>query len=352
MEKVRLHLVAFAGLCMTSPFVSALLRLFAEEPGFTLLMAIAGDLQDVTTHPDLVLPGIRLTGALNLLALAGEEKALADVVPPRQMEFSDTTRAAVLDVMQRRQEKLRLLTRSPPQTNEVARSSVLYAGICHIGSARPVRLLELGSSAGFNLLCDCYAFPKYPNSSASEVVIDFDWQGSVPDTSAWRAPVAMSRKGCDLNPLDLTTEEEFLRGLSYVWPDQLRRVAAFKAAAASHCQRRDVRVEQESAEVFLEKELSGAPVATVVMHSIFYQYAPANVRKQIATVIREAGQRATPDAPLHWLRFELEQILTPEVQSERYILDCVTYTGETEEGTRVLLAEAHPHGCWIKWLRF
>ena len=40
------------------------------------------------------------------------------------------------------------------------------------------------------------------------------------------------------------------------------------------------------------------------MHSIVLQYLPKDGRRALLETIAEAGRRATPDAPLAWLRME------------------------------------------------
>ena len=351
LEAVRAHLVQFSvGVAASSHFVGSLLQLFSTDPAFGHLIAITGDLNGVYEHPTLVLPGIRLAGALNFLALNGEEEELRRVIPPAQMAVNEATRAAVLDVLSRRRQDLWRLTRTAPQTNEVGRSAMLFAGLCNLGADRPVRLLELGSSGGLNLLCDTYAFPQiaHYNVGKSAVSIGFEWQGTAPDTSNWKPPPIISRKGCDLNPLDLKGDD-FIRSLSYIWPDQLHRVALFRAAVEHFCRNSEpVSIVRESAELFLERELQN-PGATVVMHSIMLQYPPVEVRRKIEGTIREAGKRATPEAPLHWLRFELEGLLSPGADSSNYLLDLITFVGDKEEGHRRILAEAHPHGLLMKW---
>jgi hypothetical protein len=45
-------------------------------------------------------------------------------------------------------------------------------------------------------------------------------------------------------------------------------------------------------------------VATVVVHSIVWQYVAPGSRDRMRAALWRAGRRATPDAPVAWLRFE------------------------------------------------
>lgn len=320
-----------------------------------LLEPIIGSLPSLYANPSLVLPGLRLAAGLNLLAITKKEEKLASVFPPHQMVFDERTKIEVLEVLQRQQDFLREFCLSPPQTNEVARSGVLFCGLVHINAKRPIRLLELGCSAGLNLLCDQYTYPRLNYTGTEEnVKINFKWEGSnvISEVASSSALSIVSRKGCDLNPLDLRADEQFRQILSYIWPDQRSRVDLFTAAVAALRHRHNaLDLNKESAEVFLERELRerDPSTATVIMHSVFLQYPPAEVKGKIIQLIEQAGAAASSEAPLYWLRYEVEPVLDPtQEKSYRFILDLITFTGVTSK--REVLAEVHPHGAHIRWL--
>ena len=77
---------------------------------------------------------------------------------------------------------------------------------------------------------------------------------------------------------------------------------------------------------------------TVVMHSVFYQYPPAETRQRISDLIEEAGARATKDAPLAWLRYEPET-LWGYTKSSRMALDYRLWPNDTH----VRLARSDGH---------
>jgi hypothetical protein len=97
----------------------------------------------------------------------------------------------------------------PPQTNEVGRSAALLAGLFDLvaeSGVRRVRLLEVGASAGLNLLLDHYA---YRGGSWQFGFADSTVQFINPIQGHVQAEDFMitDRAGCDLHPVDATSTE-------------------------------------------------------------------------------------------------------------------------------------------------
>jgi hypothetical protein len=95
----------------------------------------------------------------------------------------------------------------PPQTNEVGRSVALLAGLFDLVAAsggRRIQLLELGASAGLNLLLDHYF---YRGDSGQFGVTDSKLQFVDPIKGPVQAErfIIAGRVGCDLHPVDATT---------------------------------------------------------------------------------------------------------------------------------------------------
>ena len=99
-----------------------------------------------------------------------------------------------------------------------------------------------------------------------------------------------------------------LRLRAYVWADQAARAARLQGAIAL-AQATDATalpLAAGDAADWVEHELAAprAGVATVLVHSGARQYLPAATQQRIEATLRLAGERATPAAPLAWLRLE------------------------------------------------
>ena len=93
--------------------------------------------------------------------------------------------------------------------------------------------------------------------------------------------------------------------MSYVWPDQPERFKLLEDAIAV-ARRVPAPVDEADAVAWASAQLEHAEpgTATVVFHSIFIQYLPPADRAALQGVIVAAGRRASPDAPLAWVRME------------------------------------------------
>jgi hypothetical protein len=188
------------------------------------------------------------------------------------------------------------------QTNEVGRSAALLGAF--LWEARetglPLRLLEIGASAGLNLRWDCYRYEGEGWSwgdPGSPVVLRDRFADGRPPVEV--RPGVVLRRGCDPAPLDPTTDEGRLALTSYVWSDQRDRLELLRRAIEV-ARRVPAVVERASARAWLERELAEPEpgTATVVFHSVVMQYLDPDDREAVRDVVTAAGARATADAPI------------------------------------------------------
>jgi hypothetical protein len=76
------------------------------------------------------------------------------------------------------------------------------------------------------------------------------------------------------------------------------------------------------------------------MHSIVWQYVPADQQDRITAAMEAAGARATAERPLAWIALEANRARHHHELRVRY------WPGGDAE---TLLATSHPHGAWIDW---
>jgi hypothetical protein len=296
-----------AGACeqIGSPLYAALLGRAAEdlEAHRDTWEVLRGRERD----PERWLPALRLMGAVNRLVLSGEEPELARAYGSFAGDAGPAWQAFAA-VLKRNAPELRQLLELSVQTNEVGRCAALLFGFQAVASetAMPLRLLEVGASAGLNLRWDRYRYRAEGlgwGPEDSPVQIEFELEGAAPPFSPQLEIV--ERRGCDADPIDASTPEGRLSLLAYVWPDQKTRVDRVRAALDLAADL-PVRLDRESAVPWTRRTLAKpAPGrATVLYHSIVMQYLSDREREEFHQLVQEAGENATIDAPLAWLRME------------------------------------------------
>jgi hypothetical protein len=224
------------------------------------------------------------------------------------------------------------------QTNEPARCTTLLPALARL--PQPLALIEVGASAGLTLLFDRYSYDYAGHRIAGQdpqaPTLRCTPRGPVPLPD--RLPAIAWRAGLDLNPLDVSSDDD-VRWLScLVWPgegDREQRLAAAIAAA-----RRDPPV------VHRGDLLTGLPALAaqapagatlVVYHSAVLAYVTAENRQRFAATVR--------GLPAVWLSSEAPGILpgitVPAFEGAPSVL---VRDGQTP------LALADGHGSWLHWL--
>lgn len=325
-----------------SPFMLELCARFADdlEAGGPI-EAVVGDWPG---QPRADAVAMRLGGALHYAVLSGRDPALAASYPASDPNWRmDKVWPLARAFFAREREWVRGFLQSPPQTNETRRAIALLAGFLAIAQdwRGPIDMLELGASAGLNTNWDRFRYRTESWSwgpAESSVLVETDWRGPAPPLDA--TPHIRNRAACDRNPLDIRDQAQLLQLKSYIWADQPDRLARFDAAVALAIAN-DTRVDRADAAEWVAQKLAAraGDAATVVYHSIFLQYPPAEARAAIARAIQEAGEQATARAPLVWLRLEPEALLDGKIESMRYVLDITTWPG----GTRRVLGYTDGH---------
>jgi len=253
---------------------------------------------------------LRFMGGVHRLVLQGRAPTLARHYPSVGGDAEvDCLWTAFIGTVEEHCEALRELVLSRPvQTNEVGRCAALLSGFLLVAqeTGLPLRLLEIGASAGLNLRWDHYCYETggwtWGNPDSPVRLVDEFLEGHPPSDVA---PHVVERSGCDINPLDPCSAQDRLTLMSYVWPDQAYRIELLQGALeVAH--KVPVMVERSDAPDWLASRLDGssAGVATVIYHSIFIQYLSKAGRDRVQRIIEDAGHLANRANPLTYLRME------------------------------------------------
>ncbi|THD34777.1 MAG: DUF2332 domain-containing protein [Sphingomonas sp.] len=285
---------------------------------------------------------LRFIGGLHALVRAGKDSGLAAIF--RGEATVPAAIAADLNAaLVAHDAELLPWLDGPPQTNEPGRSGSLMTGLLEVARrfGPKIELLEIGSSAGLNLLIDRYAFDlggTKAGPAGSPVTLTPAWTGPAPE----QVPVdIVSVRGCDIQPLDATDPAVATRLLAYVWPEMPVRFGRMEAAIAMQREKAVDLVQSDAAD-WVEARLAepqAAGVTRVLMHSVVWQYLPEDTANRIRAAMAAAGAAATAERPLAWVMVE------PNRAFAEHVIRVRSWPG----GEWTVLATAHAHGAWIKY---
>jgi hypothetical protein len=285
---------------------------------------------------------LRFIGGLHALVLAGADAGLArlfrEEVPPAAI-------AAELErVLAEHEAALLPWLDGPPQTNEPGRSAALMCGLMEVARRYGPRLelLEIGSSAGLNLLIGRYGFDlggTRVGPADAAIRLAPGWTGPAP------APVdveIVSARGCDVAPMDAADPAVERRLSAYVWAEKPERLARL-ATACALVRKHGVRLDHADAADWIEARLAepqAAGVTRVLMHSVVWQYLPEDTARRVRAAMIAAGDGATPERPLAWVMMEPNRAIAHQV------IRVMSWPGHAEP---TVLGVSHAHAAWIRY---
>jgi len=327
-----------------SPLYAGLLRhaaadLLADGPTGAVL---EGHLAD----PGRSALPLRMLGGVHALVLTGKAAELAAFYPTAAGTAdpgpaAETAWPALHGVLSEQRNEIRAWLGHPPQTNEVGRGAALAGALCHLfaRAAYPIRLVEIGTSAGLNLRADQFWISGEGVShgpASSPVRMPGGWLGRPPPV---RPVEVVGRTGGDLAPVDPVSAEGRLRLSAYVWADQVTRLERLRGAcdlAATI----PAELRQEPASTTVAKIKLEPGTWTVLWHSIMQQYLDAGQLVELADGVAALGAAATESARFAHVTLELVRgtMHTP--------VEVTTWPG----GARRRLGTAPPHGFPVTWM--
>ncbi|MFO7631462.1 MAG: DUF2332 domain-containing protein [Caldilinea sp.] len=320
-----------------------------------LAMAVAGDADLLALAANVRAgqpPANMLLGAVHFLLLQDPSQELAhyfsDLVsdPRPPAAAAPAFRAFCL---KRREEIAVLLRTRLVQTNELRRCAYLLPAFSFITALarQPLALIEVGASAGLNLLFDRYAY-RYALGDVhlragdpfSSVNIDASCRVHPGAELLYSVPPVERRIGIDLNPVNLAEDDEaaWLRAL--IWPEHADRVHRLQQARDLWLAQPPVLIRGDAVET-LPALLDEIPsdVAPVVFHThVLNQFTPT-----AAAVLEAVFWRGATHRTIYRLGNDLGGG-TPK----QYLLRLRVYQGSNMQET--VLGHADGHARQIEWL--
>jgi hypothetical protein len=318
--------------------------------------------QVVTLAPAAKVLPVLLFAAVHHLVLAEPDSELGRIYRGAPGDPWPPFRALVIE---RLDELRELVATRTIQTNEVGRSAVLVPVLdaVHRRVGRPLALVEIGPSAGLNLLLDRFGY-RYdlPDGAVhvagdrtSPVQLTCEVRGDLrPPLDAAPPPIA-TREGIDLRPVDVTDPAACRWLEACVWP--LVPDRADRLRAALELARADApRLHRGQALDLLGATIERVPAGAVpcVLSTWVLAYFSKEDRLEVGRVLDELG--ATRDLAL----------ITGEYPSIAPFIDRPARepAGADGQGASLLglstwldgdrssrpIAWTHAHGRWIDWL--
>ena len=261
--------------------------------------------------------------------------------------------AAVREVAREHHDQLgHLLAHRSTQTNEVGRSGVLAFAQRLVADGASFGLVDLGCSAGLNLLPDTYCIEASDGTllgdASSGVTISPTWIEGSPRGARWQIEW---RCGIEVAPIDLASDADARWLLACQWPDDLDRFERTRRAIRQwRARSTQPPILPGTALTRLEEavEMAPADLPLIVQHSWVAAYLSRQEQDELAALIRRLGA----NRPLSWLWLEhareVPGLEPPRPLRARIPGSSLLVSERIGEAPQVL-AQVQPHGGWAAW---
>jgi hypothetical protein len=278
---------------------------------------------------------LRLFGGVHYLELAGiEPYALSG-------DWGDFRTA----LEARRDFLARFVREQAVQTNEVQRCFALLPAFLVLArdcGCDALDLVELGPSAGLNLLWDRYSYAYRAGQwGSSELTLRGVEYTPVPREVLARPVDVRRRIGIDLNPVDVTADHGARLLHAFIWPGRVERAQRLRRAIAILRREPPTLVRGDYVEllpaVLAERD---DDALTVVFQTASTGYIGPERRAELRALLEAAGA----DGPLGWISTRAVEEREEE-RHDSYELEVALWP----EGERRFLLRCDFHGNWIRW---
>ena len=345
--------------CAHEPLYATLSCAIADDPW---ILALTMEAPYAQRRPVLLFASVHdllLAGAIHPLARfyrsVVDDHDLRDDVDAAPAAFHDFCRVHG-DALRRS------LVARATQTNEVGRSAGLLLALARLDGARPIALIDIGCSAGLNLLVDRYRFElrmadgsTVTAGAGSEVVIPATVRSNGP--LRFTIPPIERRIGIDRAPLDVRDLHDARWLQACVWPSDRERHRRL-AGAIALARRAALDLRRGDANALLADVVAGLDpgVRPVVFHSWVVSYFDGDARRRFVDAVRALvaerdgawisaeGPNVVPGLPAPPLP------ATPTGMPDATMREATVWHLTTRDGAQTstrVLARSHPHCRWI-----
>ena len=283
-------------------------------------------------------------GAVQFLLLKGKEHRVKEFYPSlviNPLDHKESFESFKDFCLLNKDEIIHIIQTKLVQTNEVRRCGYLYPVFSYVyaKTKKPLALIEIGTSAGLQLLWDQYSYTYNTNEVFGNIdsTLNITSESKNDRTPFLRgtSPPVTTRVGIDLNPVDLNDEEEKLWLKSLIWPEHIERQTMFENAA-ENMKGNPIQLVKGDGIALLKQFVENVPFDNTVC--IYHTHVAS--RCLVASTI--AGKCTSG-----WIGINRDVFhIYNNIQDKYLHLDHYLNGVEVKQ----TIAETDGHGRWFKWL--